>query len=182
MLNGIHPVIVFRFKGTLPKVSSENYLTRKRDTFGDLLTEFGLPIPVYLDPRVTGICVEDDTKSIDIETVPESVDDKITFNQKPINAITNISLVARKDSVALSVLFSFSEQILSKLINQQYSIDYFNGPIIVMGGLLRSLSTSQGPDDNLIRVNIQISKGEVKKPTDPNTTVPNIRASIPRVG
>lgn len=184
MLNGLYPLLVFTVKPSPPTPGSDP-LTKKKGLIDDIITDVGLPIPIYLH-TATGITVDEETKAIDIETVPETVVDrttqksKILYDQRAVNSMTSISLLAKKDSVALSVLFALAEQAVHYIVKKEYAVHYYNGPILLMNGLLRSLSTSAGPDDTLIRVNLQLSKGDdTSFQTRPLNVLVNSRGPIP---
>lgn len=184
MLNGQYPLLVFTIKN-IPFTPGDNPLTKKRGPIDSLLTDVGLPIPIYLH-RDAGIVVDEETKAIDIDTVPETVVDqatqktKILFDQRAVNSMTSISLLAKKDSVALSVLLAIAEQTVHYIVNKGYTVHYYNGPILLMNGLLKSISTAPGTDDTLLRVNIQLSKGDdTSFQTRPINVLVNSRGPIP---
>lgn len=165
MLGGLYPLIVFTLKEDIPSLSDESPLIQKKSSISNIVKDIGLPIPIYLH-NLTGIVVDEETRAIDIDTVPDTAYDKgsqtpkIIYDQRAVNSLTSINLIARKESVALTVLLALSEIIVSKIVTKRYSISYWNGPIFVMNGLLRSVNTSPSPDSTLVRVNIQISKGD----------------------
>lgn len=64
----------------------------------------------------------------------------------------------------LPVLLALSDMIIPKLVSGKYSLSYLNGSTVILGGLLQGLNTSEGADDNLIRITLQIQK--VYKPAE----------------
>lgn len=117
-----------------------------------------MPIPIYLDEKLTGLYIDAEEKSIDIDN------DVIAANkggakvfQNPLESMVTINLLGKKDSVALMVLLAMNDLIFSKL-KYGYGISYFNGPTAIFNGLLKTFATHASTNDDLIRITMQISK------------------------
>lgn len=182
MLDGVSPVLIFRINNLI-NVDNDP-LTQKLSEIESVINSVGVPIPVYLDSQWSGVVVDDESKAIDIETEQDvvrkkeisSTSTKELKNQRLLNTSTNINLAAQKDSVGLSVILAFCEQIVPLIASKGYSIDYYNGPILVVGSLLKSISTSASPNDDLVRVNIVLSTSLANKPN--NTKNSLFRSSV----
>jgi len=156
MLNGIAPLLVFTFTN-----DEAINAVKSVPLVGNFLAEnVGLPIPLYLDEYLTGIYVQGESKAIDIETKPEARNDgeDPIVNQRLLNSVTTVTMVASKKGVLLMTLLAFADVILSRVVSKQYKISYFNGPTIIINGLLHGFTTQQGDNDDLVRIEMLISK------------------------
>jgi len=163
MLNGIDPVIIFSFYKKTPSVSEA---FSKIPLVAQYVNSIELPpIPIYLSEKLTGIFISSETKNLDIETTATTLADGEApeFNQKGIGSVLTIEMQASKNSIGLSLLSAFSDLILSKVTSKEYSITYLHGATTMFNGLLHSLSITQTADDDLFRITLEISKGNVKK-------------------
>src|SRR4051812_34876723 len=86
MLNGIAPIIIFTFPPMIG-IDLSKFL-KGIPLIGDALGNIGLPIPIYLDEGLTGIFVDSESKSIDIDT-----DITPKYVTAPGGAITSTNLV-----------------------------------------------------------------------------------------
>jgi len=153
MLNGIAPIFIF----TISPIPAVTTALSGIPLLDELVGTVGIPIPIYLDERFTGIYVTNEEKSIDInnEILTANASNPKVY-QKPLDSMVTINLVGRKDSVALVALIALSDLIFSKLKNG-YGISYLNGPTTIFNGLLKTFSTHTSNEDDLIRVTIQLS-------------------------
>jgi hypothetical protein len=177
MLNGIAPIIIFSFPFN-PKGANFNAISGIPLVGSFIAKNVGIPIPIYLDERVSGICVVDETKSIDVDTNPQQPFDiktPIQVTQKGINSIVTVNMVAQKDSILLATLLALNDMIFARLVSQEYSITYLNGPTTIFDGLLHGFSSSQESNDDLVRVSLQISKANQKTPS------PGSQINIPSI-
>lgn len=156
MLNGLAPVFIFTIS-PVPKASNP---LAGIPIVSDLLENVGVPIPIYLDENLTGLYIDAEEKSIDIDN------DVIAANkggakvfQNPLESMVTINLLGKKDSVALMVLLAMNDLIFSKL-KYGYGISYFNGPTAIFNGLLKTFATHASTNDDLIRITMQISKAK----------------------
>ncbi len=189
MLGGIAPIIIFTF----PPEESEKIGVNLSKVLGGIpligssLTDVGLPIPIYLDENLTGIYIESESKSLDIDTditpVYRSSDNKVTnlINQSGLNNLVAVNMIASKDSIILGVLLALSDMVFNKLVSGKYSISYIHSSTVIFGGLLHSFSTTESSDDTLIKINLQIQKnnGNKKTPTNSYFNVEAVRGATP---
>lgn len=177
MLNGFDPllIIVFKNKGIIDFFGANSLL-------GTIVDVIGLPIPIYLSEKLTGIYVESETRSIDTETKVEPVTtkDPITLEVEPplvsqtaVDTQVTVSLLASRDSVILTALIALMEELIKRLVSQEYSIHYLNGPTVIFGGLLHRFSTSVSRNDDLVRIEMTLSTAVKEKPT-PKTAVESV--------
>lgn len=159
MLNGVAPIFIFTVS-PVPKTS--NPLSGV-PVISDLLESVGIPIPIYLDEQLTGLYVDTEEKSIDIDN------DVVAVNkggakvfQNPLESMVTINLIGKKDSVALMVLLAMNDLIFSKL-KYGYGISYLNGPTAIFNGLLKTFATNSSSENDLIRITMQISKAKGSK-------------------
>jgi len=161
MLNGISPIIIFS-TSLIPKPPLLNALSGL-PVVGEAFSA-GIPIPIYLDEQRTGIVVESETSSIDIDTnfegKSDTSDSALVVSQSPIDSIVTVNMLANKNSLLLTVLLTLAETAFKKAVSKEYSITYLNGTTVIFGALLRTFATSVSADDDLIRITFQLSKGD----------------------
>lgn len=166
MLNGVAPILIFTFP-VVPKGPTYNALAGIPFIGKELAENVGVPIPIYLDEDLTGIYIDTESKALDIETVVEAKDEagKPDVRQRGLNNVVTINLVALKDSILLGALLAFNDMIFQRVVSQEYSVSYLNGPTTVFNGLLHQFNTSVEADTDLMRISIQISKANQNKAT-----------------
>lgn len=185
MLGGIAPILIFTFP-QLPKPSPSAGIPVVAKSFFDKLAQnVGIPIPIYLDERATGIYIESESKSLAIDTVPEQrYDDTakatITYQRSVQNDVT-INMVAKRDSILLSVFLAMNDVIFKKVVAESYNVAYLNGPTVILNGLLQGFSANTGTDDDLIRLSLHLSKAKEQAAQLLKSTlsIPPITGSIP---
>lgn len=174
MLNGVAPIIIFHFNPLIVQNLLSGFAGIP--VIGGVLSNLGIPIPIYLDQNLTGIYVDTETKAIDVTSdVQISYDPKVAsaVDQRGLNNIVTINLFASKTSIMLSVLLAMNDMIFQRLVSKTYSISYLNGTTTIFNGLLHGFSTSVGSDDDLIRIVMQIEKSNLKPPTPGGATLIN---------
>lgn len=178
-LNGLSPIILFQLYKKLPAASaaaSQSKIPLVSDIAAAAKATYAI-IPLYLDENLTGIMVDTESKNIDIETKPDGLSsgEAGPVNQKPLGSITTVNLIAKRDSVGLTILLALSELLLDKVVSQEFEITYMNGAITVFGGLIHSFSFDQGGNDDLLKLKLEIARGRPKSTSvavdqDPNAT------------
>lgn len=175
MLGGIAPILLFYFP-----LTKENL-----DLFPGLISpptfeegEFpGVPFPIYLDERLTGLFLQSESRNIVLDTQVQTTSkptEKTFISQKGVSNTVSINLVGRRDSIALASLLAFCDIIFSKISSQSYRVSYLNGPTVIFWGRLEGLNTSVRENTDLLDISFQISRGEkTDTKTDPSLiTVP----------
>lgn len=163
MLNGIDPIILFNFFKVL--TPDEVASISKIPIVSSVYDKIGLPpIPIYLSEKLTGLLIDSEDKSIDIETtvetLPNGTDPKVT--QKGINSTVKINIVAVKESIGMTLLSALADLIFAKVTSREYSITYLHGAVTVFGGLLHSFSINQNAEDTKYNITIELSRSTVK--------------------
>lgn len=167
MLNGADPLLIFHF-----------FTKQQRSLTGEeidasflqqVVAEVGIPVPIYLNERLTGIFVENQSRGINVSTTIDGNVEKDPLSedplppivaQKAIDSTVNVSMLANKDSIMLTAILALMETIVSRLESAEYALTYLNGPIVVFKGLLTSFSTNVTSNDDLIRIDLNISNAK----------------------
>lgn len=169
MLNGIDPLIIFHFynKGAIDFLSDIPFASAVTDLIG-------VPIPIYLSERLTGIYVDTETRGIDISTKVDPITEKdpLTLEvlapevtQTALDATVSISMFATRDSIMLTAIVAMAEMILSRLVTQEYGISYINGSTVIFNGLLHRFQTTINRNDDLVRIDMTLSNAKKESPT-----------------
>ena len=188
MLNGVAPILIFTFPPVLgidfSKILGGIPLVK------DVFSNIGIPLPIYLDERLTGIYIESESKSIDIDTdiTPKyetnsagGIGTTTLINQSGINNLVTINMLASTDNLLLSVLIALNDMVFSKLVSGKYSISYLNNSTLIFKGLLHSFQTSSSSGDTLLKITMQIQKNEgaVKTVLGQYLSLPGDQIAIP---
>lgn len=181
MLNGIAPILIFQF---LPDVAGPTFNALSGvPVVGDFIADsVGLPIPLYLDEKLTGLYVENESTAIDIDTQTRPrADGKSPLVRQGLSSnIVTINMLANKDSILLAVLLALNDIAFTKLASQNYRISYFNGPTTLFNGYLNSFDSNVGSNDDLVRMSLQlVKKGNGATPIVDIPSIPNVRAATP---
>ncbi len=179
MLNGIDPIIIFSFFKNIPGIAPGSAIP-----ISQYVDRLALPpIPIYLSERLTGLYVDSEDKNIDIETTTDTLALAGTpsTNQKAINSVLRVNLLANKDSIGLMILSSLADLILPVVTSKEYSIIYLHGATTIFGGLLHSFSVHQDANSTLMQVSIEIVNTS-KKTAVPSVEKPPNAASLADAG
>ena len=168
MLNGIDPVIIFNFK-----IRDDGFLgfLNKVPVVASIVSVIDLPvIPIYLSETLTGICIDSESKSVEIDTNVDTLSNgkDPEMNQRGISSTVKIEMVASKDSLGVAIFSAMSDLIFPKVTSKEYSITYLHGAVTVFAGLLHSFSISQNANDDRYNISLELIKptngGIVKSP------------------
>lgn len=176
MLNGVDPLIIFHFynKGAIDFLADIPFA----DTITNLI---GVPIPIYLSERLTGIYVDTETRGIEVSTKVDAITDKdpLTLEVKPpevsqtaLDSTVSVSMFANRDSIMLTAIITMAEMILSRLVTQEYGISYINGSTVIFNGLLHRFQTTISRNEDLVRIDFTISNAKKDSPTPKVGPVP----------
>jgi len=157
MLNGIDPILIFNFF----KLAPQSSVVSRIPIVADIINTLALPpIPIYLSETITGIYIDSEEKSIDIETDVDALssgkDAKI--NQKALGSTVRINMKGTRDSVGLTLLSSLADLIVPLVTSKEYSITYLHGSVTVFNGLLHSFSVTDNADSDLLNITLEINK------------------------
>ena len=184
MLNGIAPLLIFNFPLKLKDslfFAAEGIPTSDERTF---LDKIGIPIPLYLDQKLTGLYVDSESKAIDIDT---RVDGDIKGNspakveQRLLNNTVTINMFASRNAILLGVLLAMNDLIFTKVSSKEYSVSYLNGQTTVFGGLLQSFTSNTNDNDDLIRITMVLTKANQigTTPVEPPNVVSKVTGTVP---
>lgn len=196
MLNGKAPLLLFEFMPVSGLPESLSFLSPVVDFLG------GVPVPIYLSERGigvglqpgagltipnTGIVVDGESNAIDVETDIQPRYDANNVPQKPIvtqrgtGSVLTINLETVRDSLYTNVLFAMADIILAKTVQLNYRVSYFNRSTVVFRGLLHGMQSTVDPNDNKLRVTLQLQKPASVSPMANQTVfaVPRITGALP---
>ncbi len=181
MLNGVAPILIFSFMPNLTQGLFKGLAGIP--ILGDIVPNIGIPIPLYLDEKLTGIYIENESKAIDIDTnVQARYDGKApSVDQRGINNLITVNMLANRNSIMLSVLLALNDMIFQRVVSKDYSVTYLNGASTIFNALLHGFSTQGSSEDELIHISLQLSKANQSKPNPANLTsvLPKITGATP---
>lgn len=168
MLNGIDPIIIFQFSKNVPQSSELLAKIPLVNQIPNLI--LSPPIPIYLSEQLTGLFIDMEAKNIDAETSTETKTDGTPpdVRQSGISNTVTIDLKGKKDSTGLTLFLALADLAYDKLTSKEYSITYLHGPVTVFGGLLHHFSFNSDPNEDIIRIKVELGRGPAKEPV--NTT------------
>lgn len=174
MLNGIAPIIIFQFSKQV-KTATDTEAVSKIPILSRIINKIPLPpIPLYLDEKLTGIIIDSEDKTVDIETSQDALNDDDTplITQKAIESSVKINMRATRDSIGLTILSAVADMIIPKVTSQEYSIQYLNGATTMFNARLKSFSVSSSSDNTLLNITLELIKGDNK--TQPKADAPTV--------
>lgn len=186
MLNGVDPIIIFNFRKNLLGLGIFGTTSKAIPVAGQEPASIPLPfIPIYLSEKLTGIYIDSESKSMDIDTEIDtnSAGDGPKFWQKGIQSIVKIQMVASRDSIGVALLGALADQVFPKVTSKEYSITYLHGAVTVFNGLLHSFAIDQSSDNDLYKINLELqvpSAGGLVKAAIPE--VPKQTGTVPLGG
>lgn len=132
-------------------------------------------IPIYLSESLTGIFIDTESKSIEIDTSTDTLSDGSTpaTNQRGIQSTVKIEMVASKDSIGVALFAAMADLVFPKVTSKEYSISYLHGAVTVFAGLLHSFSISQDGGTTLSKISIELIKP---------SAIATLKSTIPVVG
>lgn len=166
MLNGVDPIIIFNFKVLSPSLAES---IAKIPVVASVVSAIDLPVvPLYLSEKLTGIFIESENKSVEIDTNVDTLSSGgAEITQRGIQSTVKIEMIARRDSLGVSIFSAMSDLIFPRVTSKEYSITYLHGAIVVFAGLLHSFSITQEANTDLYRISL-----ELIKPSKPKLAVP----------
>lgn len=164
MLNGKAPLIIFHRTFKTPGGSLDGLQSIGRQGV------IGIPIPIYLDERILGLVVENETRNIGIGTrvISKASSSSTTgTTEAPVTiqeggeSQTNISFLAKRSSIYLQTLLTFGDLALDAAASEEIKFSYFNGPTVMIMGVLNGITTTADRNDDLLRVSISFNRSPV---------------------
>lgn len=165
-LGGLAPIIIFTFykpviqslAGLLPASVSRIPL---------------VPIPVYLDEKVTGLQLDDYNRTITVDVMR---DGDSSF-ERASGDVVHLKFHAKKDSIVLTVLTALIDRVMDTFGNKvnpkpderDYSITIFYDNIFILDASLEEFSTRLQDGTDLRELSFSFSKRAKKKTTTSNS-------------
>lgn len=157
MLNGIDPIIIFNFKKIPPGLAT----VAKIPIVASVISAIDLPaIPIYLSERLTGIYIDAEDKSIEVDTTTDTLSNGEAPNvtQRGISSTVKIGMVASTGSLGVNLFAAMADLVFPKVTSKEYSITYLHGAVTVFAGLLHSFSISQRAGTTLYDITLELIK------------------------
>lgn len=181
MLNGISPIIIFNI-GALPPSSKTFKAISGIPLIGSTLAQnIGLPIPIYLDEKLTGVYVKSQSTQVDMNEEISTKENEKTpdVNQRAINSIVTVNMLAIRGSIVASMLIALNDLIFTKLTSKTYTVSYLNGSTLVLGALVHGFSATENEENDKLDIVFQFSKANKKVDEIPTFFLPKITGSTP---
>lgn len=161
MLGGTSAVMVFNFA----TISSRSLLSKIGiDIDEDSIFNADIPlfsIPVYLDEKLTGILIDDHEQSINIEYE----NDGLNNYERQISSDVKITLISRKDNIAMQAFIALFEKILKYVNEKAYKIYLFYDDVFLTNAGLKdfSVTTRNNTDTRIVNFTLtnRVEKSKV---------------------
>jgi len=183
-IGGIAPLLIFTLLPEDNKAAKDSLSGLPPAVASTLLPIVGIPIPIYLDENFTKILFEGDDRNLNFETMQaqdQTGKNAKTFQRGIQNDVT-INLRASNDSLILTALLALAEQCFALAVGRKYSISYFNGTTVIIGGLLNGFNTSQDTERSLTNIQITLTKKPLDVGLGSFPTLPKVNGPTPLVG
>lgn len=190
ILNKVDPLIVFKFAIDDPSFYDAYSQANGIPVVGGALANIialagGIPIPIYLNEKLSGIIVDSISAGFDIDTAVEGVNKatNLDISQRVIDSTITVNMTCNsKDSLVLQAILAFMDIIIRKAVSRAYTISFISGSTIILDGLLKNFTTNMNNDSELVNISMTISKVNAKPETVYTTVVPITNAvPIPNV-
>lgn len=192
MINGLDPILIFHIYNK-PKQSFIGPLNEFDTAIADIQGLVGIPIPIPLNERLTGVIVDNESRSITAVTNVTPTTDKDPLSQETaepevtqtaVDSEVTVNLLASRDSVVLTAILAMADVIMSKLVTAEYGITYLNGSTVIFNGLLNRFSTNVNRNDTLVRIDFTLSNAKKSSPIPAAGPAPIARVTgeIPLAG
>ena len=163
MLGGTAPVMLFNFAS----ISSRSILEKLGIEIGvDSIFDFDIPlfsIPFYLDEKLTGIITDDHERSINIEFETDGQNNY----EREISSDVKITVLARKNNIALQVFLSLFEMILKRIPEKSYKIYLYYDDVFMTNASLKDFNvTTRSNTDTRVVTFTLTNRSEKSKVVD----------------
>jgi len=152
-LNGIAPIIIFNFYKEIPIPAFLQGFT-KRTTIPLI------PIPIYLDEKLTQISLED----YDRETTIDALRDGVSSYEKVSADVVNLKFSANKSNIVMTAISALIDLIVQNNVeNKTYSITVFYDNIFIIGASLESFGSRLVDGTDKREISIRVSNRPKEK-------------------
>ena len=186
ILNKVDPLIIFKFAVDDPTFYDAYTEAAGIPVVGGLLSDIllaagGVPIPIYLSEKFSGILIDSISNSFDIDTSVEGLNKatNLDITQRVIDSTTTVNMTCNnKDSLVLAAIIAFMDIVLRKAVSRAYTISFISGSTILLDALVKSFNTTMNADSELVNISMTLSKVNAK-PEKVFTSVPAITGATP---
>ena len=144
MLNGLAPVLVYTYKPVDTSFS----------IFGYEVPSIGLPVPIYLDERITGIMGEGASNKISIET---STINNQTYTRQVSNDVS-LKLRCRNNNLVGQTLIAILGEAFKHTSADKYSISLFYDSTFMLDAYLKDFYSRPIDNTDMREIGITLSK------------------------
>lgn len=158
-LDGIEPVIIFKYYRDYKKDGITLQQWQKMTEWKRDLQYPPIPIPIYLGgllggEQLTGIALDDADQTIDFGQTSVG---GLYFQRNMGNDVT-ITFRARRDNPIMIMLLAVISQVISLIPDQRYGITLYYDSIFVLNGMIKSIQQQTINNTNVKLVQLVISE------------------------
>jgi hypothetical protein len=152
-LNGLAPIIIITFfKEIEIPAFLKGFINQTKIPF--------LPIPIYLDEKITGIIVND----YDRDTTIDVMRDGVSSFERVSADVVNFKFQALKSNIPMTALSAFIDLIIKNNVeNKTYSITIFYDNIFIINASLESFTSNLIEGSNKREISIRVSNRPKEK-------------------
>jgi hypothetical protein len=174
MLNGLYPIIVFRFAkpNTTTTTDPQSNDDIQTQTDGSIsipsmilqsplaikaqksIKNYGIPIPIYLHESTTKIVFLSHNYTMSVAQKASGAQ----VYQNPVSCDIEITLQFSRTAIALTLLLQLLQTCYANCYDDNYRIDYYNKDIIFYNGRLSALHQNSTGNSTLSNLEIVLTK------------------------
>ena len=144
MLNGASPVLIYQYKPIDTSFS----------IFGYEVPSIGIPIPIYLDEKITGIMGEGASNKISIET---STINNQTYT-RPVSNDVSLKLRCRNNNLVGQTLIAIFGEAFKHTSADKYSISLFYDSTFILDAYLKDFYSRPIDNTDMREIGITLAK------------------------
>lgn len=144
MLNGLAPVLIYQYQPIDTSFS----------IFGFKVPSVGVPIPIYLDEKLTGIMGEGASNKISIETA--TINNQ-TYTRQVSNDV-NIKLRCRNNNLVGQTLLGILGEAFKQTSEDKYSISLFYDSTFIIDAYLKDFYSRPIDNTDMREIGITLAK------------------------
>lgn len=144
MLSGLAPVLVYSYKPVDTSFS----------LFGYQVPSVGLPIPIYLDERLTGIMGEGASNRIMVETATTNGQ---TY-QKQVGNEVSVKLRCRNNNLVGQTIIAILGEAFKHVDKDDYSISLFYDSTFIIDAVLKDFYSRPVDNTDMREIGITLAK------------------------
>ena len=144
MLNGLSPVLIYQYK----------LIDTSFSIFGYEVPSIGIPIPIYLDEKITGIMGEGASSKINIETA--TINNQ-TYTRQVSNDVS-LKLRCRNNNLIGQTLIAIFGEAFKHTSADKYSISLFYDSTFIIDAYLKDFYSRPIDNTDMREIGITLSK------------------------